>query len=341
MTAVARILVVEDARPWREFISSILGRRSDVQIVGEATDGREAVQKAEQLRPDLILLDIALPHLNGLEVARRVLASFPVKIIFLTQQASADVMQEAFSLGAGGYVVKVDAARELLPALDAVLNGARFVSRRLSGRNPPGATLGSETVAGLSAGQASALLSNAEGGFLHEVQFYSEPGLYWDSCSEFLGATLKAGGTAVFVATELNRNSILGRLQAYGVDVDAAVAEDRYITLDVVEALSQWMVNEWPDPDRFFTMADALIRRSTKSAKQHCPRVVLAGECAPFLCSQGKTEAAIWLEHLWDGIARSQGVDILCCYHRSIFQAQSGDRLMRRISAEHSVVRSV
>lgn len=92
-------------------------------------DGLEAVQKAEELRPDLILLDIGLPTLNGIEVARRIRKLSPEsKIIFVSQESSADVVQAALALGAQGYVVKAQAATDLVAAVEAVLAGKTFVS---------------------------------------------------------------------------------------------------------------------------------------------------------------------------------------------------------------------
>jgi DNA-binding NarL/FixJ family response regulator len=117
-----RILVVEDFQQFRQFICSTLGERNDLQIIGEAADGLEAVQKAVELKPDLILMDIGLPSLNGLEAARRILKLVPKsKIIFLSQESSAEVVQEARDLGACGYVVKIKASRELMPAIDAAI----------------------------------------------------------------------------------------------------------------------------------------------------------------------------------------------------------------------------
>ena len=101
----------------------------DGDVVGEASDGLEALQKAVELRPDLILLDIGLPSLNGIEVARQMRSLVPEsKIIFLTQESSADVVQEALSLGARGYVTKIKAQVDLFAAVEAVLLGMTFVS---------------------------------------------------------------------------------------------------------------------------------------------------------------------------------------------------------------------
>ncbi len=127
-----RVLVVEDSEPFRKFICSSLGKRPELQIVGEVIDGLEAVQRAEELLPDLIVLDIGLPSLNGMEAARRIRKVSPEsKILFLSQESSADVAQEGLCLGALGYVVKAHAGSELLIAVEAVLRGERFLSSGL------------------------------------------------------------------------------------------------------------------------------------------------------------------------------------------------------------------
>jgi len=127
-----RVLVVEDFAPFRQFIASALAKRSDLQIVGEASDGEEAVQKAKELQPDLVLLDIGLPTQNGIEAAQQIRqVASESKIIFVTQESSADVVQKALNSGAQGYVVKTKAATELLAAAEAVLDGKQFLSSGL------------------------------------------------------------------------------------------------------------------------------------------------------------------------------------------------------------------
>ena len=129
-----RVLVVEDYGPFRRFLCLKLKEMLDLQLVGEASDGFEALQKAEQLQPDLIVLDIGLPTLNGIKVARRIREVCPAcKILFVSQESSADVVQEALSLGALGYVVKAQAASELLAAVEAVCRGGQFVSKGVQG----------------------------------------------------------------------------------------------------------------------------------------------------------------------------------------------------------------
>ena len=127
-----RVLVVDDYEAFRRFVCSTLSKNPELQVVGEASDGSEAVHQAEELQPDLIVLDIGLPTLNGIEVARRIRKHAPEsKILFLSQESSTDVMQEALGSGALGYVVKTHAGSELLAAVETVLQGKRFVGSGL------------------------------------------------------------------------------------------------------------------------------------------------------------------------------------------------------------------
>ena len=129
-----RVLVVDDNERWRHFVSTTLLKPPGLQIIGEACDGLEAVRQAQYLRPDLILLDIGLPALNGVEAAGRIREVSPMShILFLSENRCPEIAQAALNTGAGGYVVKSDAARELLPAIKAVLDGKRFVSACLAG----------------------------------------------------------------------------------------------------------------------------------------------------------------------------------------------------------------
>jgi len=129
---MATALVVDDYEPFRRFVCSKLESRRDLEVVGEASDGLEAVEKAQALKPDLILVDIGLPGLDGIEAARRISRLIPTaRILFVSQISDADVVQEALSNGAKGYVWKQDAGIDLLPGVEAALLGAHFVSSRL------------------------------------------------------------------------------------------------------------------------------------------------------------------------------------------------------------------
>ena len=132
-----RILVVDDFGPFLQLISSTLARRRDLQIICEVSDGAEAVRKAKELNPDLILLDVGLPTLSGIDAARQIRKLVPQsKIVFVSQHSEPDIVPEALSLGASGYVLKQNVATDLLPAINAVLDGRQFVSRGLISDSP-------------------------------------------------------------------------------------------------------------------------------------------------------------------------------------------------------------
>jgi DNA-binding NarL/FixJ family response regulator len=125
-----RILIVDDFEHWRRAIGSMLAEDTDLEVVGESADGLDAIQKSGELLPDLVLLDIHLPKLNGLEAARQICRVSPcTKILFLSSYHSIDVMREALKIGAG-FIVKADAGRDLLPIVRAVARNEPFVRFR-------------------------------------------------------------------------------------------------------------------------------------------------------------------------------------------------------------------
>jgi DNA-binding NarL/FixJ family response regulator len=128
-------LVVDDHEPWRRFVTTTLQNEGNFVVLGEASDGLDAVQMAKQLQPDLVLLDIGLPRLNGIEAARQIAQVSPQsKILFVSENRSHDIAEAALGTRASGYLVKSDAGSELLPALQAVLQGKRFISASLAGQ---------------------------------------------------------------------------------------------------------------------------------------------------------------------------------------------------------------
>ncbi|MBV9613614.1 MAG: response regulator transcription factor [Acidobacteriaceae bacterium] len=119
---------MDDYEPWRRYVRSILQTRQQYEVIGEVSDGLEAVKKARDLQPDVILLDVGLPGLHGIEAARRIRECAPkVKILFATADLSRDAAEEAFRTGAQAYIWKGDAESELLIAMNAVLGGNKFI----------------------------------------------------------------------------------------------------------------------------------------------------------------------------------------------------------------------
>ena len=137
--------MVDDFEPFRRFVRSTLRKKPSWVIVGEVADGLEAVRRAKELKPDLILLDIGLPTLNGIEAARRIHKLSPEsKILFVSQESDAEVVQEAFRVGGSGYVVKASVGIDLIAAVEVVIDGGNFVSRSLRYPRTPNQISGGE-----------------------------------------------------------------------------------------------------------------------------------------------------------------------------------------------------
>jgi FixJ family two-component response regulator len=285
-------------------------------------DGSEAVQKAEELKPDLIVLDIGLPRLNGIEAARQIRQLSPSsKIVFLSLYNSPDVVKAALSTGALGYVRKTDARNELLAAVDAVLQGKQFVSSSLKGYE-------------------STDTSVEKTPDCHEVLFYSDDTVLLDRITRFIATALKGGNSAIVLATKQHRDSLLQRLKAEGVNTDGALQQGTYISLDAAGTLSTIMVNDMPDPVRFFGGIGGFIQSAARAAKSEQPRVAVFGEAVALLQAEGEADAAIRFEQLGNDLAKRYKVNILCAYPLTSFHGKEDKHVFESICAEHSAVYS-
>jgi DNA-binding NarL/FixJ family response regulator len=337
-SGVVRILVVDDYERFRAVVRSLLEASSKLHIVDEAHDGLQAVQKAEELQPDLILLDIGLPKLNGIQAALQIQqVSRKSKILFLSENRSWDIAEECLRIGARGYVTKSSAARELLPAIEEVLRGNQFVTASLTGRDfsvpRPEHVPNAEDCK-----DSLAPLAPANIRIRHEVEFYSDDVALVNGFARVMQAALIVGNAVVLIATEPHREGILQKMRQDGVDVDAVLEQGRCIPLDAGETLSEIMVAGLPDPGRCATLVGGLLTEAAKRAKRGHPRVAICGECAPTLLAEGNPEAAVLLEHFWDEITGGHDADTLCGYLWSAVPHQGNRLIFERICAEHSAV---
>lgn len=127
-----RVFLADDHAIFRDGLRALLQRHEGVEVVGEAGDGHEAVTEIERTRPDVVVMDIAMPHLNGLEVTRRVRKKMPrTRVLVLSMYEDVDFVEQILEAGASGYLLKGSASAELLEALEVVRKGGTYLAARL------------------------------------------------------------------------------------------------------------------------------------------------------------------------------------------------------------------
>jgi CheY-like chemotaxis protein len=321
---ISRVLVVDDYEPWCRYIASTLQDRARWQIVGEVSDGAEAVRQAAARRPDLILLDIGLPTINGIEAAHRILDhDRDARILFVSEHRSWDVAEAALGTGARGYVIKSDAGRELLPAMQAIVDGGRFVSAALGGRAPE---------------NAGDVLASGAG--VHDALFCSDEAHLLDAWVRIAHDGLQGGDAVIIVSTAPRREQVRARLEARGADVRAASAAGRYQSIDVEDGLSTFTVEGWPDETHFWKAAASLVMGAARTAQGPQPRITLCGEIAPTLWKRGRGDAAVQLERLWHEATRTYNIRTLCGYCLPAAYRDRQNEVFRDLCAVHAAVHS-
>jgi DNA-binding NarL/FixJ family response regulator len=335
-----RILVVDDYEPWRQFLCSTIRMHPQFQVTGQATDGLEAVRQAQELQPDLILLDVGLPTINGIEAARRIRQAFPkAMILFISENRSTEIAEEALRSGGSGYVIKSDAGTELMPAIETVLEGRRFVSASLHHLDRYDADRGQ--AAQLSdRNNAVAPTPDKIGApaHHHEAGFYTEDRWLLDDLTRFIGSALKAGDAAIVIATESHCVDLLSRLRADVCDIETAITEGRYLALDATGCLPTFVVDGVVDTARFTEVLGNLILTATKATTNTRSRVALFGECCFLLWAQGNPEAAIQAETVGNQLVQLYDIDILCGYSMGRISGELDNNTFTQICMQHTAV---
>ena len=127
-----RVLIVDDHAFIRRGVQSILQSFPEWELCGEASDGSEAIELVDKLHPDLILMDVTMPKLNGIEATQLIRNNHPrVKIVLLTLHESPEILRSGFRAGANGYLLKADAEEELMKAMRAVMGGGSYISPKI------------------------------------------------------------------------------------------------------------------------------------------------------------------------------------------------------------------
>ena len=340
-SSIVRILVVEDSDLFQGLTTSVLRERSNWQVVGIVADGLEAVRVASQLKPDLILLDIGLPKMDGVRAARQIRVIAPeCKIVFLSQESSAGVVREAFKLGARGYVVKAYAKRELVAAIESVLRNGLFIGSGVMDDYAGDLSGSCITDRAPKHVFAPSVLRWTGIELTHEVHFYSASEVHLQRATRFIQTAITSGYSVLICATGTSRGDIREALQSRQLDVDDLAERGNYISLDAAEMVSTFMVEGAPDPVRFSGLFGGLIRVAAEAGRSDLPGVAVYSECASLLCAEGKRDAAIRVEQLWNELARIHNIDILCGYSQNHFHDDDDIPFIKGLCAAHSRVYS-
>src|SRR5271166_1385719 len=167
----------------------------------------------------------------------------------------------------------------------------------------------------------------------HVVQFYADDSFLVDELSRYIGSALAAGDGAIVIATKAHRDGITHRLKARGMDPSHAVAQGRHISLDAGETLSKFMLNDFPDAARFTDVVGSIVVQATACAEGKSPHVAAFGEMVALLWAQGKIEAALRLEELWNGLAQTHNFSLRCAYPMHAFDREEDGESFLRICA--------
>jgi len=310
------VLVVDDFEPWRRRIAAELSKSQRWRVVAECADGPDAVREAAERKPDLIILDIALKSMNGVEAARRILADNPrARILFITGQHSPDIAEAALATGARGYLLKPEAGGALLRAVEAVAAGAQFISPGLP------SDLGDATNARVDAHR-------------HAAVFHSLETALVDEYARFAEHALERGRPVVVVAPRSCLESVHARLEARGVPVSGAIDEGRLQMCDVEPEVARLTLPGAYDRERVREFAAAILGDGTTSAPGQ--RAAVCGELAPHLWKQERADTALDMERVWDAAVRVSGADLLCGYCVDAARlADDGYSVFREICALH------
>ena len=287
----------------------------DFEIAALATDGAQALEESRRVEPDVVVLDITMPGLDGFQTARELTRNGTgPRVVFLTMHDAEEFVTEGFRSGGHGYVVKTRVHEDLVRAMNRVLAGQMFVPSLKS------------------------LLLVDEASCGHAAQFYSDDQTFIDSMGDFLDVALRCGDAVSVVANETFRAGLAEQLNAHGWSVGESGDHGRYRAMDSGDALASIMCGDRPDANRLAQIVDDLERSRLASAEGRTRRHTVVGEITVPLFLNGNVRAGMEVERMWNDLTRTLPFMTVCCYPAACFDAQSEDDALPDVCAEHWAV---
>lgn len=305
-----KVLLVDDHPSLLTSVSRLLA--FDFEVVGAAGDGRQALDASEQVDPDVIVLDVTMPGLDGFETARELKRrGTRAAILYLTMQQSEEFVAEGFRSGGNGYVLKTRLHADLMHAMDHVLAGQAFLP------------------------SLNSLLAVRDGRAGHAAQFYADERTLIDGMGEFLHLALRRGDTVGVIFPEPIRVGLVERLRAHGWNVSDSGRQGRFFALDSETALASILRNGNVDPGRVAEVVDDMERLRTATAEGPDRRLTVVGQLAIPLLARGDAEGALATERLWNERTRWLPFLTVCPYPMTCFPDRMNADVFRDTCAEH------
>jgi DNA-binding NarL/FixJ family response regulator len=340
---LVRVLLVEDYKPFQNLIFSILRQRPEWQLIGVASDGAEAVRHAGEQRPDVILLDIGLPRMDGIKAAGQIRAVSPEsKIVFVSQETSAAVVRETFRLGAWGYLIKTAVRRELIEAIESVLQNVPFVSAGVNPQDLMDRNQVSERDRRFNYAFAARMNTSADPGNTgrHEVQFYSSDEILLDRATHFIEKAIRGDHSILICARPSFCSDLQEALERRTLNIPDLERSGAYVSLNAEDVISACMVDGEIQPARLLDFFQAPMLTAASAGAAHYPCIAIYSEVGSALWKQGGTTAALGVERICSSLTRTHHVDVLCGYSLSYLHGEEDEFAIQRICAEHNAIYS-
>jgi len=334
MTSV-EILIADDSALFRRAVRSFIESQSDYSVCGEAGNGVEALDKVRQLRPAIVLMDINMPRMTGLEATRIIRREIPdCNVIIVTQNDATIAREQARIVDAKGFVTKSDIPRDLLPTIGKVAmeNHSSFGQTK----NDRSTDDQSARADGASAGQGEpwcGLLTSAAPRD-HIVQLYQDQQFLNRAVCRFAAAAIANGEGIILVPTVAHWDAFRPRLEAEGVDVKAAEKRGQLTIVDADNLLPTFMRDGMPDSPVFLGLAASVISDARGDGRY--PKVRWWGEMVNLLWERGDVAASMQLEDLFDQLAHQQDIAIFCSFLMDNFNGDVHARMLPRLGENHS-----
>ena len=316
-----KVLIVDDHARFRHMVRSLIESQQKYQVCGEASDGIEAITKVNELHPDLILMDINMPRMDGLEATRIIRRESPdCSVVIVTQNDATVAREQARSVDASGFVTKSGLARDLIPEMGRVA----MENNSIPGETKNGADQG-EPWCGLLAGAAPRD---------HIVQLYQDQQFLNRAVCRFAAAAIANGEGVILVPTVAHWDAFRPRLESEGVDVKAAEKRGQLTIVDADNLLPTFMRDGMPDSPVFLGLAANVVSQARGDGRY--PKVRWWGEMVNILWERGDVAASMNLEDLFDNLAHEQDIAIFCSFLMDNFNGDVHARMLPRLGENHS-----